>query len=582
MNLHALFSLLALCLLGFGCASPRSAIPANATRHKSDVVENIESNRAAKLADGNVEPMTSDILDSEVNPAAQDKVIPTSFTFSADSNLAILAAVEELPAVDPQPEPLNATPIPEQLQRIELETVVQAVYLHFPLIRAAQASRGITAGEAQSAWGAFDNKLLAASENEALGFYENYRQKIGVKRDTTWGGQVFSEYRIGRGNFEPWYLERQTNAGGEFKSGLVVPLSQDRWIDANRAELWRAQLERRRIEPVIQAEILASVLEAKIAYWNWIAAAENRQVVQTLLDFALARNTALEKQVKAGDRAEIELVDNQRLIVSRESKLIEAERKLQQSSIKLSLFLRSTDGAPLIPGPSWIPGGFPKSIALIGHRVDEHVVVAQQTRPETRDLDLVRRQLNIDLSQANNLYLPSVDGFAIGSQDVGQPTSFKRDKSEFELTAGVLVDVPLERNKALGKIRATRAKIAQVTAKRQFTADKISNEVRFTRAALQAAYERVGKIKESADLAVRMELAEQKAFQLGSSNLLNVNLREQQAADAAAELVGAKFDYFVALAEYQAALGFSEVSAVIQSDEENEENLEIPELPAEP
>ncbi|QEG37082.1 Outer membrane efflux protein [Bythopirellula goksoeyrii] len=563
-------SLTALLLSAPGCATSRSKDKDGAALQETfpnASIDPTESESLAQNADLRVLG-SEEIVPPE--PPSQEQSAPEV------STITLTSAVEDLPPLPEFDEEIELSD--EVLKQVDLEMVIQAVYLHFPLIRAAQAARGIAAGETQAARGAFDHKLDSGSENQALGFYENYRQELYVKRQTYWGGEVFGGYRIGRGDFEPWYLERQTNAGGEFKSGVVVPLAQNRWIDENRAQLWRAQLERRRVEPAIQAEIIASILDAKVAYWHWIAAAENRTVVQNLLDFALTRNSALKRQVQAGDRAEIELVDNQRLIVSRESKLIEADRKLQQAGIKLSLFLRSADGAPLIPDDSWMPGGFPDSINKIEQPIVEDIAVAQQNRPETRELDIIRRQLIVDLDQAENLYLPEVNGAVIASQDVGAPTSFKRDKSPFELTAAMFVDVPLQRNKALGKIRATRSKIAQVTAKRQFTSDKISNEIRYTRAALQAAYERVGKIQESADLAVRMELAEQKAFELGSSTLLNVNLREQQAADAAAELVTAKLDYFVALAEYQASLGFSDTLA---SETMEAEEIALPAQPIE-
>ncbi len=582
MSLYASSSLLAICLLVIGCATSRSTTPTQIALQKdSSIATPLAASQeyADASPEGNPNEGNSNKTFDHFGFATSDALPASTKPADQSSSIALISAIEELPPIsDQEADESNNLP-PDGLMQVDLDMVLQAVYLHFPLIRAAQAARGIAAGDTQSARGAFDHKLAAGSENQSLGFYETYRQELSVKRDTYWGGQVFSGYRIGRGFFEPWYLERQTNAGGEFKTGVVVPLAQNRWIDANRAELWRAQLERGRVEPAIQAEIIASIFDAKAAYWLWIAAAENRQIVNNLLDFALTRNSALKRQVQAGDRAEIELVDNQRLIVSRESKLIEAERKLQQSGIKLSLFLRSADGAPLVPDESWMPGGFPLNISLIEHPVEEDIEIAQLNRPETRELDFQRRQLNVDLEQANNLYLPQVNGALIASQDVGEPTSSKRDKSEFELTAGLFVDVPLERNKALGKIRATRSKIAQVTAKRQFTADKIATEVRYSRVALQAAYERVGKIGESAELAVRMELAEQKAFELGSSNLLNVNLREQQAADAAAELVAAKFDYFVALAEYQASLGFSEslVNGVVEANPAEE--IGLPPLP---
>ena len=51
-----------------------------------------------------------------------------------------------------------------------------------------------------------------------------------------------------------------------------------------------------------------------------------------------------------------------------------------------------------------------------------------------------------------------------------------------------------------------------------------------------------------------MEAAERRKFDLGDSNLLLVNLREQATADAATTEVDAHLNYFDAQADYRAAL----------------------------
>ena len=84
--------------------------------------------------------------------------------------------------------------------------------------------------------------------------------------------------------------------------------------------------------------------------------------------------------------------------------------------------------------------------------------------------------------------------------------------------------------------------------------DKIATEIQSTHAALSAAWQRVGKARESVRLARYMAEVEQKKFDAGSSDLLSVNLREQQAAEAAETEVDALLDYFQARAIYRAAM----------------------------
>lgn len=441
----------------------------------------------------------------------------------------------------------------EELPALSLNRVVTSVRNHFPLIQQAVAGRTIASGQVLSASGAFDHKLEGFSESQPLDFYENYRHSLGVKRETTWGGTTYAGYRLGRGIFEPWYLERETNKGGEFKVGFMAPVVRDRWIDANRAALWQAQLERRRVEPEILAQVIRSVRDGSVAYWDWVAAGVNYRIALGLLELAEQRTEGLEAQVEAEEKAEIDLVDNRRIIASREAKVIEARRKLEQTAVKLSLFFRSSDGRPLVNDAALLPGEFPELQEMALLQADIQQALLQ--RPELAELQLVRRQLSVALQQACNETRPDVDAGLKLAQDVGEPTSSKRDKSEFELEALVTLSVPLQRRKALGKVRSLRGKLAQVSAKTRFASDKIVAEVQVAFAALTAARERVQRVEESYRLALKMQQAEQELFDLGQSTLFNLNLREKQAAEAAAEKAGVMLEYYIALADYAAALG---------------------------
>ena len=199
---------------------------------------------------------------------------------------------------------------------------------------------------------------------------------------------------------------------------------------------------------------------------------------------------------------------------------------------------------------------FPIAFAAEAWGAEADVALAQANRPELEELQLARRQLSVLLRQACNETLPQIDAGLLVAQDIGQPTSAKRDKSEFELEATMTLSVPLERRQALGKARQLRGKIAQLRAKTRFASDKIATEAQAAHAALTAAAQRVEQTTEGLALAERMQVAEQRLYELGQSTLFNLNLREQQTAEAAIERVAAQYDYHVALADYAASLGF--------------------------
>ena len=442
---------------------------------------------------------------------------------------------------------------------ISLEDVIDSVHRSYPLVQAAFQERNIADGNQLSEWGAFDTKLKAATENGPVGYYETYRNSAGFTTPIYGGGEYFGGYRNGRGSFEPWYRERNTNDGGEFKAGVRVPLIRDRDIDLRRAAVWRATYDQQIADPVIKASLVAFSREAGLAYWKWVAAGHKYRIGQQWLELARARNDRIKRRVELQDLDPPELKDNMRAIAKREAKLADALRIYQQAAVKLSLFLRDDAGRPYVSTPDRLPE-FPALRDLSRAVVDADISRATQSRPELAALDLELQKLRVDYAESCNMTQPGLDVQLSGSQDVGQPTSSKRDKSEFELEAGVFFDVPLQKRKGRGKMHAVQAKMSQVAAKRQMVRDKVAAEVQAVYAGLIQSRQEVLKAREAVRLASEMAAIERRRFEVGESDLLKVALREQYALEAAEEEITATFSHFAAFTDYAAALAIDRPS----------------------
>ena len=70
---------------------------------------------------------------------------------------------------------------------------------------------------------------------------------------------------------------------------------------------------------------------------------------------------------------------------------------------------------------------------------------------------------------------------------------------------------------------------------------------------MEAAYDRTVAARRNRALAERLRLAEERKLSLGTSNLIDVNIRELQAASAALQLIEAQADYFLPRADSDAA-----------------------------
>ena len=452
------------------------------------------------------------------------------------------------------PAQTESAPLPAEMDTpLSLDSVIASVYQSYPMLLAALQNRSLAFGKQVGASGAFDTKIKGASENGALGFYQTYRQSIGLVQPTYWGGEVFGGYRIGRGDYQPWYLERQTNDGGEFKAGVQVPLARNRSIDDRRAELWKAGIERQLAEPDIQAQLISAVQDGTYAWWEWVAAGEYHRIASRILVLAEERTARIRSQVEAGFVDPPELTDNLRLVAIRQAKVADTRRKLQQTAAKLSIFLRDENGNPIIP-ENTEPPAFPAVPELSTFNLDTDTQLALQRRPELRMLDLISRQVRIDLSNASNQMQPELNAVVWGSQDVGEPTSKKRDKSPLEAEASVFLDVPIERRKARGKITESQAKLAQIAAKRRLTADKISVDVQTAYAALTSAFEQVAETRAALEYAEDLAVRERQNQEAGTSDLLKVTLREQYAVESAEKNIDALKLFYDSLADYRAAI----------------------------
>jgi len=206
-----------------------------------------------------------------------------------------------------------------------------------------------------------------------------------------------------------------------------------------------------------------------------------------------------------------------------------------------------------VPSEASVPK-FPSLRNPAPEMLNAEISRAQQNRPQLMALDLQYQKLRVDYAEASNLTRPGLDAQLIGSQDVGQPTSKKRDKSEFELEAGLFFDVPLERRKGRGKMVAVQAKMNQVAAKRRMVADKVTAEVQAALAGLLQSQQAALRAREAVALAEEMARIERVKFTVGESDLLKVALREQYALEAAEEAITLTHTHFKALADFAAAI----------------------------
>lgn len=452
------------------------------------------------------------------------------------------------------PYPTEPAPPAGNSNSISIEQVLESVARSYPEIEIAIGELEAAHGKVLASRGEFDSRLETHSISQSLGFYQNYQNSVGLTQPLFSGGEVFGTYRVGRGKFEPWYGERATDEGGEFKAGIAFPLLQDRATDSRRTALRSAEANRDELDADVEARLLQFQRFASQAYWDWFATCLAVQIQQKLLELAEVRVAQINERVEKGDLARLAQIDNQRFIAKRQNDLIKARRSMERASIKLSLFYRDDKGAPIIASPDQIPNEIPQVQRITDERREMEIATAMAVRPELHALNAARSEACIALQYARNTMLPSLDMKGYASQDVGPLASPLGDKRPFELNVGVFGEVPLQRREARGKIQTAAGKITQIDAKIRFVADKIRAEIQDAASAVNAALDQIEQSQNNVELTrTSLELGRQ-SFEAGDIDLIALNIYETAVADSELELLDARFKYFYYQVVYQTAI----------------------------
>jgi outer membrane protein TolC len=450
------------------------------------------------------------------------------------------AAVDQPPA----PEPAVHGPL-------ALDTVIDSVTRRYPPYLSTLLEKDLASGRLTQAMGAFDTTLGAKGGGQVQGYYGSTFGQSLLEQPLATGDTVYGGYRISDGSL-PDYDKNRTQDSGELVFGGRVPLLRDRSIDRRRAGVRQAEIDVMLADPVIARARIDYVRAATRTYWTWVAAGQRLTVARQLLRLATDRVDALRRGVERQFLAPIDIADNERLIAQRQVFVVNAERQFQQVALEMSLFLRDAADQPIVAAEDRLPQETPAPDALQGELRDDASTAIRQ-RPELRRFQLVIDRARTDLELAENQTMPNLDLVVEAARSLSDGPY--TDKEDLELFVGGELKLPLQRRDALGRREQAVARVAQALIDEKFSRERIVNEVTDARSAVRAAFEQIESTKKNVALARELVAAEQRAFDLGRSDLLRIQLREVQLADAEAMALDAMLAYRRARADLRAALG---------------------------
>ena len=436
---------------------------------------------------------------------------------------------------------------------LKLESVISATLKYHPAIQGEREERVAASAEVLSAQGAFDPSIKGEALSFITGGYTGQYGSMFVEKPLElYGSKIFAGYRVGGGQF-PIYDNyfQETLSGGETQFGVEVPLLRDGSIDRRRTEINKTKSGQHIADALVEQRKIELTRAAGLTYWDWTAARNKVRVYKQLLAVAQERDKQIAERVKKGDLPEFDRIDNQRAVMQRQAQLLAADRAVKSSEFFLSLFYRDEKGKPRSVEGKRAPERIPVPLVAAAHSVDKHVEEATAARPEFKNLRAQHEQNNLELKLARNQMMPRLDVRVLSSNDygVGDP-----ELEPAEVRAGLRIEIPLATRTQEGKIDFYEAKQRKLGFTEEFLKDRIRADVQDALNALEIAKQRAIIVSSEVKAAREIAAGELKRFALGDSNLIFVNLREQNAADAEIREIEALQDYQKAFVVYEATL----------------------------
>jgi outer membrane protein TolC len=432
---------------------------------------------------------------------------------------------------------------------LQLEDVLNSVEQNYPPLLATLAERDIAEGEVTQALGRFDLVLGAQTDTDRFGYYPNERAGFGFDQAfSKWGASTYGGWRIGQGSFAPYAGALNTRSLGEWRGGIKLPLLRNREIDDRRGNLQKARIGQRIADLTIDQQRLIIRQLASRRYWDWAAAGRRLRIAEDILRVAEERDAALRQASDLGQIPAVEVTENRRQILQRQSQLVEAQRAIQQAAIELSLYYRDGRGQPQIAAVAQVPPALPATSTLTDLQIEDDLAMALRLRPEIERFNQQKQQVEVDVRMAQNDRKPAVD-LGLGFTSEAGTGDVRRGPNEMK--ASLRFELPWQRRTATGKLNSAKAKSDQLSQREIFARNQVEAEVRDAASAVRAAHQRAGFAQQEVQVALDLAEAERERFRLGDSNLFTVNLREQAAVDAELREVSALNDYLRASTFYE-------------------------------
>ncbi|WP_316820414.1 TolC family protein [Pedobacter gandavensis] len=417
---------------------------------------------------------------------------------------------------------LSANAQPPKSEVLSFAEFLGYVKKYHPAVRQADLLLSKSETALMMARGGFDPKLEVDFNNKEFKGIDYYSLFNSSFKLPTWYG---IEVKAGFDRNEGKYLNPQnrTPDQGLTSLGITVPLAQGLLINQRMADLRIAKIQVEMSKSERQLQAVNVLYDASNAYVNWKRANDEAKLYAQYLSFAEQRGIAINKLIKAGDKAAIDSVEAHIVIKNRQLNVAEAQLKLAKSKLELSNYLW-IENIPMELRESIVPEDNLEDAIKLALNFQEAL---QENGELDRHPKLMAMQqkveiLRIEQKLKRNMLLPKLD---LGYHYLSEPNyfnEFQLGNYKFELK----FSVPLFLRKERGAMKLAQLKILDGQLDLKLERLQLKNKITAQQTEIKSIQQQIGITTSLVADYDKMLQSEERLFLIGESSVFLLNSRE--------------------------------------------------------
>lgn len=436
-------------------------------------------------------------------------------------------------------------------QAIDLDIILNSASKHYPEINKAKIKFQIDRYKFTKNQGAFDSKIVGGTQQRTDGYYDGDAGMLKIVKPLQFlNSKIEGGFRQSEGEIPVYEKQDETLSDGEYFAAINFSLLRDALIDKNRLGVRNQKLEKAISKSKLMNERLKTLKDAEIAYYNYIIFYIITDVYEGLYKLSENQQSAIEKRAKRGDLARIYVTENLQYLTKRKNKLLKAQQDLDVSRLKLELFYRDDQGKTKKIADKEHTLEF-KEIKFNNAQFIKEIERGLVRNPYFRIFDRMLNQLDNEIKFKESQTLPELNLKVSTANDSGEGLETYRG---VENKVTLNLEIPLERRKIEADLKISQLKKNKVMVERDFYVDKFKNFLQQQQVKMNNLTNAIETSQQEIKYAEKLQEAERIKFFNGDSDLILLNLREQNTVDAKLRLLDFKLKYIKAVASYKAAI----------------------------